>query len=250
MSQKNIFEPTLTEKIAGWVGKRYAIILSLSALSVSLSAIAVMYISASKEKQLRVWQEIAKNMSDKVIVATVDGRVAVVDKKPIQPEIARAVINNFVRHYFLFDIQHLFGGLNTSAEFQDFKHFLKNSPLVKEWLKAKFVTKESSKQFLALLRYYYGLYQNQNLLKIPYTMYYAQPVSENFKLDDKTGLWSYNAEWVVEITAIKPDNKLVAETGKTVIRLTGKFEPFNGNALNPLGIKILSIQYRPVLANR
>ena len=249
MSQRrNIIEPTLTEKIAEWVGKRYALILISSSLAVVISAIVLIVAEKSKEKQLEAWQKIAVNMSDKVLVATVDGRVALVEKKPLQPEIAKAVINSFVQDYFLFDIEHLFGGINNPRP-PNFKAFIKNSPLVQKWLKAKVLTKSATPQVKSLLEYYWGLLNSDRFLSVPYTMYFKKVQNEDFKLDKKTNTWTYKASWIVEITYIKPDNSLGIGTGQTNVKLVGRFEPFNGNELNPLGIKLISISFKPVLVS-
>jgi hypothetical protein len=246
-AKKNIFEPSLSEKIASWVGKRYAVILTGASLAVACSAIALVAVEQQKTEQVKAWQKIAMDMSGKVVVATVDGRVALVEKQPLQPEIARAIVNAFVRDYFVFDIQHLFGDLNNRPT--NFKQFLKNSPLVKKWLEAKVLTKTTLPQFRSLLQYYYGLLTSEKFLSIPYSLYYKSAENEDFKMD-KTGKWIYKADWDVEITYIKPNtnNDLGIAKAQTHIELVGKFEPFHGNALNPLGIKIISIKFKPITA--
>jgi hypothetical protein len=249
-NKRNIFEPTTAEKIAEWVGKRYALILGASSLAVLISAIALIKAEQSKTEQLRAWQNIAIAMSNKVIVATVDGRVALVDKKPLQPEIAKAVVNTFVREHFLFDIEHLFGGINSQGtRANNFTEFLKTSPLVKDWLALKVLTESSVPQFKSILQFYWGLLNSQKLLSIPYTIYYKQVKNEDFRIVDKEKrIWKYTSDWIAEITYIKPDNTLGIGSGTTHVELVGVFQPFNGNHLNPLGIKLLSIKFKPVLS--
>jgi len=245
---KNLFEPTLTEKIAEFVAKRYAVILVSSSLAVVVSAMAVIAVEKSKEAQLRTWQEIAKEASSKVVVATVDGRVALVEKQPLQPEIAKAVINNFVRNYFLFDIQHLIGGVeNLGTRPQTFEEFLKKSPLVQSWLKGKFLTPEAAPQMRALLQYYWGLLSSEKIVKIPYTLYYKKVKNEEFK-EFEDGKWVYKSKWEVEYTYLKPDRGLGVGTAEAKVELMGKFVMFKGNYQNPLGIKIISIKFTPILA--
>jgi len=238
---------TTPEKIREWVVRRFHIVIGASAVSLVASAITLIYVSTSKEKQLQAWQKIAEEMSSKVVVATVDGRVALVEKQPLQYEIAKAVVNQFVRETFLFDIQHLFGGLNSPNKPTSFNDFLKKSPLVKEIIQKKCYTANGVKYFTSIFKYYYGFYQGQQLIRIPLTIYLKQPEDEQFEYK-KDGSFSYKATWDVEFTYISPPNKIERGEGTMMIEMRGFFKPFEGNPFNPLGIKIDYVKIRPVLS--
>lgn len=238
---------TTSEKIRDWVARRFHIVIGASAISLVASAITLIYVSNSKEKQLQAWQKIAEEMSSKVVVATVDGRVALVEKQPLQYEIAKAVVNQFVRDTFLFDIQHLFGGINPKNKPVNFKDFLNKSPLVKKIIEMKCYTKNGVKYFLSIFKYYYGFYQGQQLIRIPLTIYLKQPENERFEYK-KDGSFTYRATWDVEFTYISPPDKIERGEGTMEIEMRGFFKPFEGNPFNPLGIKIDYIKIRPVLS--
>ena len=228
-----------------WFG-RNALILTTLMLIVVFLALIVTFISVKNSAKREVfYRKVIEQTTQYALVATPDGRIVEVSKKPLG-NILKNYIRSSVVNYFILD-RNSFLDKNDSpilANPNSLSRFLKTLIAKSEEIQklSSFFDKrnsESVKSFYGFLKYLYGLAKGGSL---PDLLKVSNVKNDSFEKNGSS--FTYRGIFDVKLSYVGIDGKWHYGKAPIEISMKGYFNPLSADEYNPYGMKVNEISVK------
>ncbi|HEM55864.1 MAG TPA: hypothetical protein ENO30_03780 [Thermodesulfobium narugense] len=219
-------------KAEAWMAKHFKHIFIASVSIVALSILTIIYVTGRYTSIMNKEMEAINNITSKVIVASPDGRVVLINKKPLSMNFAQAYLRNIVLNYLLLDgFNFIDSGV---TQVQDAAKI----PRVKEMLNFFQPKSDGFNDYYAYLSTLTTYYINNRLPEVIQPSI-SKGFGETFTMQDS--YFAYSAVIPV-ITVFNYANKTYQGHGTIHVYLKGKIDMLRSTPENPFGLVITHLE--------
>ncbi len=223
---------TLLWKVERFIARQWVKVFIAFSVALVCMAFAVMNAQTQATRSVEEMRELLQAHLNKVLVATPDGRLVAVTRIPINAQLLKSQVENFIQYYLLLDKL----AFMVSDQIGFARNLEEAMGLPRVSVLRQFFDEKSMQQYEAYIKYLYSSMVSDQLPEI------IKPVDfRNVKFDCDIDSFEYEGDVFCRTAYVGIDQKWHYGTGTIHVRLRGKFEPMKASQDNPYGLKITGL---------